>query len=411
MSKLFALEDINENTTDTELEAAAEVGEVADVQTEIQEDVSDTNEAVAAIDEGIGAADQLEEVEEVVANAAEEEGLDPVAAEAIRIAVEAICARVGANPKVMYPLYATENFQSASSRRANTVIALEGIREFLKDIWNKIKTAVLNLWNRVKEFWNKHFSKLGRIKKALESMREKISESSGKLKSKAYIEEAPSGLSDAFAGGDISVTVISEFIKQHKNLNLNSDKASMIITNYNDKTNAALNEINSSKEILTDFNFGEKDKNSKEISYLRTGKLIGGLTIEVKFDVEDDGNVTLDITREHVDKKDRGGVVLAEKNEVKGLLNETLNLINENIKYKSRQEKVQESFNKLSITIEKAISKVKNENEQKILRNGMKAAYKINSKLPIIDTELSNLNVKLAKAVISYAALCLKNYK
>ena len=59
----------------------------------------------------------MEEVEGLVEDAVENgEGLDPVAAEAVRISVEAICARIGANPKAVYPLYATENFASASSR-------------------------------------------------------------------------------------------------------------------------------------------------------------------------------------------------------------------------------------------------------------------------------------------------------
>ena len=451
MSKLFALENINENTTDTELEAAAEVGEVADVQVEIQEEITDANKTAEAIDEGIDAADQLEEVEEMVANAAEEEGLNPVAAEAIRIAVEAICARVGANPKVMYPLYAAENFPSASSRKANAEIALESISEFLKNIWNKIKTVIQNLWNKVKEFWDKHFSKLGRIKKALESMREKISESSGKLKSKPYIEEAPSGLSDAFGGGDISTNVIKNFIDAHEGLVDSVENVSSRINSFNI---AASNLItnNTNKSVSTE---GRKNRNRRNrnrnisssgggntgsgntsdnntvntndeieknpiedaINLLQgdkektSGPLVGGLIISYKFEIDDDGNVTLDITRDYDDKKDKGGVVLAEKNDVKDLLTKTLNLINDNIKAKAKQDKLQESFNKLSVAVEKAINNTKNEESQKALRKSMRAVYKINAKAPVIQTEFLNLNVKLAKAVISYAALCLKNYK
>jgi len=415
MSKLFALEDINEKTAETELEATAEVGEVADVQAEIQEEVIDANEAAEAINEGIDAADQLEEVEEVVANAAEEEGLDPVAAEAVRIAIEAICARVGANPKVMYPLYATENFQSASSRKANTKIALEGAREFLINIWKKIKAAMQRLWKKIKEFWDKHFSNLGRVKKALESMKNKISESSGKLKDKAYIEEAPSGLHEAFGGGDISVKVINGFIKEHEDLGYNSDTASAAITTFNEIANSILNKLGSLEKIVPNSDSIPELEQAirnlhKDVSF-KTGNLIGGLIVDVNYDIEDDGNVTLDITRDYADKKDKGGVVLAEKSEVRELLTRTLKLINESIKYKAKQEKVQESFNKLALAIEKAINKVEDEKSQKVFRKLMKITYKINSKIPTVETEFLNLNVKLARAVISYAALCLKNYK
>ena len=116
MAKLFALEEAELEGTEVELEAAPEVGEVADVQVEVEADASEMTEVAAGVEEGMGAADQMEQVEEVVEQAAEGEGLDPVAAEAIKIAVEAICARIGANPKAVYSLYATENFQSASSR-------------------------------------------------------------------------------------------------------------------------------------------------------------------------------------------------------------------------------------------------------------------------------------------------------
>ena len=135
MSKLFALEDINTDSAVGELEVTPQEGEVADVQAEVEPEVAEIGEQTEAIDEGMSATDQLEQVEQVVEQAAEGEGLSEVSAEAIRIAVEAICVRVGANPKTLYNMYATENFQSASSRKANSKIALEGVSEFLKDMW------------------------------------------------------------------------------------------------------------------------------------------------------------------------------------------------------------------------------------------------------------------------------------
>lgn len=181
MSKLFAFEDAGVAEDQVELETPVEAGEVADAELEVQEEVGELESQETAIDEGTDAADQMEEVEALVEQAAEEgEGLDPVAAEAIRIAVEAICARVGANPKSMHALYATENFQSASSRKANTRFALEGVGEFLKELWAKIKAAISNLVDKATAFWNKHFSTLNRTQKALESMKVKVSASKGR---------------------------------------------------------------------------------------------------------------------------------------------------------------------------------------------------------------------------------------
>jgi len=402
MSKLFALENLEENVDGVELEAAPEVGEVADVQVEVEAETGDADTAVAAIDEGMGAADQLEQVEEVVADAAEGEGLDPVAAEAIKIAVEAICARVGANPKAMYSLYATENFQSASSRKANTKIALEGVGEFLKDMWKKIKAALQRLWEKVRAFWDKHVSSLGRIKKALESMKAKVSSSSGKLKDKAFIEDAPSGLSDAVGGGDISAKSFDSFVAAHKALLKSADDVTAATADFNAAAAAGV----ASDEAAITAAIGKVKGKAPG----KSGTLVGGVTIEYKFSEEGEGVVNLEVERENVDKKDKGGVSLAEKNDVKSALDGVLALINDNIKAKEKQNKLQESFNKFSLAIEKAINGA-DAAKQKGLRDAMKVAYKINAKAPTIQNEVLGLNIKLAKAVLGYASLCVKNYK
>lgn len=398
MSKLFALEDLENEPVGTELESTPEVGEVADVQGDVDADIGEGEEAAAAIDEGMGAADQLEEVQDVVETASEGEGLDPVAAEAIRIAVEAICARVGANPKAVYSLYATENFQSASSRKANTRIALEGVGEFLKDMWKKIKAALQRLWEKTKAFWDKHISSLGRIKKALESAKAKVSASSGKLKDKAFIEDAPSALTDAVGGGDISAKSFDGFVASHKALLASAADVASKTADFNQKAAGSVADINSAISAL------------KGSAPPKSGTLIGGVTIEYKFVEEGEGVVNLEIERENVDKKDKGGVSLAEKNDVKGALDGVLTLINDNIKAKEKQNKLQESFNKFSLAVEKAINNAAAA-DQKGLRDAMKVAYKINAKAPTIQNEVLGLNIKLAKSVLVYAGLCLKNYK
>lgn len=404
MSKLFALEELETGTTEVELEAAPEVGEVADVQVEVDAEIAEAADSAEAIEEGMGAADQLDQVEEVVADAVENgEGLDPVAAESLRIAVEAICARIGANPKAMYSLYATENFQSASSRKANSKIALESVGEFLKDLWKKIKAAMSRLWEKVKGFWDKHLSSLGRVKKALESMKRSVGESSGKLKDKAFIEDAPSFLTDAVGGGDISSKSFDAFVTAHTAL---LSASSDIVTKTTDFNNSATAGVASDEAAIT-----AAVNKIKGTAPAKSGKLIGGVLIEYKFSEEGEGVVNLEIERENTDKADKGGVSLAEKNDVKSALDKVLALINDNIKAKDKQTKLQESFNKFSLAIEKAINGVEDSTVQKNLRNAMKVAYKINAKAPTIQNEVLGLNIKLAKAVLGYASLCLKNYK
>ena len=403
MGKLFALEDMDTEFTGAGLETAPEEGEVANVQVDVEQEVGDIGENAEAIDEGMGAVDQLEEVQDVVEQAAEEGGgLDPVAAESLRIAVEAICARVGANPKAIYSLYATENFRSTSSRKANTRIALEGVGEFLKDMWKKIKSALQRLWEKVRAFWDKHVSSLGRIKKALESMKQRVGESSGKLKDKAYIEEAPAGLDDALGfEGDISVKSIETIINTHKGLLDTSEEVVNITAGFNATASSKIDDPVAAAKALN------------SVKDFKTGKLVGGIEITYKFDIDaDEGTVNLEIERENVDRKDKGGVSLAEKNAVKGIVDSMLKVINDNIKAKEKMTKLQESFNKLSLAIEKAINEANASPEDaKAMRTSMKIAYKINAKVPTIQNEALALNIRLSKAVLSYASLCLKNYK
>lgn len=408
MAKLFALEDADlEGVGEVELEAAPEVGEVADVETEVVPEVAEVAEVEAGVEEGMGAADQLEQVEEVVEQAVEGEGLDPVAAEAIKIAVEAICARVGANPKSVYSLYATENFQSASSRKANTKYALEGLGEFLKDLWKKIKSALENLWTKVKAFWAKHISTLGRVKKALDSMKQKVSSSSGKLEGQAYIETAPSALSNAFgfSGSDVTDSVIASVIDAHTAAHAEADKAAGMGV---DAAKAAATAIGSNQVI---------DMTNVKGSYdLGTSAkpLVGGAYS--KFSVEVDGEtVNVSMERETVEKGEKAGVKMVEKAGVSSLLSKASSVIDATIKAKTGFDKAQAEFTKAMGEVEKAINaKVTDKattEAAKPAREAVKVMYKVNAKIPQVAAERISLDIKLAKGVLAYAALCVKNYK
>lgn len=403
MSKLFAFEELDNDVVEGELEATPEVGEVADVQVDVMEEGGEIEEQSTAIDEGVDAADQMEEVEALVEQAAEEgEGLDPVAAESLRIAVEAICARVGANPKSMYALYATENFQSASSRKANTRFALEGVSEFLKDLWKKIKAALTNLWAKVKAFWEKHLSSLGRTKKAIESMKAKVSSSSGKIEGPAYIEEAPSYLNDALGGGELTVKSFKDLISAHEKF---LDEAS-VIAEKTAEYNRQASTVTDIEKVIASLTDGNKEVKG----------LVGGVDIKFIFETDaEEGTVNFEIERTVADKKDKGGVALADKAGLKGLLDDVLKLINNTIKSKEKSVKLQESFNKYSAAVEKAINATVDSHEKaeeaKKLRKAMKIAYKINAKAPVIQNEGVAMNVRLAKVALGYAGLCLKKYK
>lgn len=408
MAKLFALEDADlEGVGEVELEAAPEVGEVADVETEVVPEVTEVAEIESGVEEGMGAADQLDQVEEVVAQAAEGEGLEPVAAEAIKIAVEAICARIGANPKAVYSLYASENFQSASSRKANTKYALEGVAEFLKDLWKKIKAALSNLWTKVKAFWDKHVSTLGRVKKALDSMKQKVSASTGKLEKQAYVESAPSGIASAFGfgGKDVLDSSISDVIDAHVEA---GKKVEEIMAMGSKAAKAAADAIAATQAIDLKNVTGEWSLGSAN------APLVGGATSVFKIEVEE-SNVAVTLERDAVEKGEKAGVKLVEKAAVTSLLTKTMAVIDADIKAKAGFDKAQTEFTKAMADVEKAINATANDKASaeaaKPSREAVKVMYKVNSKIPQISAERVSMDIKLAKGVLGYAGLCLKNYK
>jgi hypothetical protein len=408
MSKLFAMEELETDLPESELEVSPEEGEVADVQVQVEQEVSEVADDSAAIDEGIEAADQLEQVEEVVSSAAEEgEGLDPVAAEAIKIAVEAICARVGANPKTVYALYATENFQSASSRKANTKIALEGIGDFLKNLWTKIKTALLNLRAKAKAFFEKYFTTMGRVKEALKSSQVALAKTSGEVKGDKYIKEAPSSLVDAFGVlGDVKSSSIEGFIKAH----VEADKVALEIASSGVVfASKAVETVKAGKTIKADFD----DSLQFELG-TESKPLVGGLYIKYKLEsVEDSVIATLE--KETVKKPETAGIFVDSKDALKTLLKSVSQVVADASKNKESFTKREEEFSKAMKEMEKLVNEKAaakdSDDSVKELNKAIKLIYKTNTKTPTILTEKIALDLKLAKGVLGYTSFCMKHYK
>lgn len=411
MSKLFALEELDTAVDAVELEAAPEVGEVADVQVEVEQDLAEAGQSEAAIDEGMGAADQLEQVEEVVADAVENgEGLDPVAAEAIRIAVEAICARVGANPKAVYSLYATENFQSASSRKANSKIALEGIGEFLKNLWEKIKAAISNLWEKIKAFWNKHVSSLGRTIKALESMKEKISRTKGTGTFQPV--EVPSSLSSIFPTKAATLGIEE-------------------IETFGETINAAETAIGKFRLLEDVSKVNKLDEVGNTVSLVRgsTGHAVefgseskplpGGAYFKWTYKLEtetDDGVeiLTLDVEEDHgkfTEGRKDTQLDIASKEKLKALITETIASTKKLIKYRDRVDQRTKAVQNALKAIDKDISAKQSGDDQKKAKANMRAFNLVMTKGPIAEAKLLSAQLTFIKGVLGYAGVCLKNYK
>ena len=107
-------------------------------------DLKDVNTEVAendgAVDELENTVAALESLLETAEAAQETGGLDPVAADLLQKAVENETAPLGTPAEEVVP--ALENFTSPSSRRQATVMACEGIKDWIDKVWAKIKELI-----------------------------------------------------------------------------------------------------------------------------------------------------------------------------------------------------------------------------------------------------------------------------
>ena len=413
---LFALENIGDITNTAGVDISPEEGDTASVSIDVSDDLESIAEQADAVNVGTDAAGQLEQVQDLITDANENGGgLDPVAAEALRIAVEAICSRVDADPKVVYSLYAAENFQASSTRKANSGYALEGVGQLAKDFYAKVKAVLSSMWAKINAFWAKHISSLGRVKKALESMKSKVASSSGKFEGRAQLDEAPSMLVDTFPGkGRLNKAAIDKFVAVHRSATEEAQAITSAITTFN--SDAANVSITTEAEAKA---FRDKVAGKVDGKALGTesSPLVNGVYIEYKIegDSEEDG-FNLVVERNTIgDKDSKREVQLADKGELKTLLDSTLAIINDTIKGKDLSARLNDATIKFLRAAEKKVDQADTDAADKAqiksFRNVLAMSYKANSKLSTVTSEMLSQNLRLAKGVLGYSSLCLKHYK
>jgi hypothetical protein len=410
MAKLFAME--NDDATDmnvAEMDSSAESGEASDVMNEMAEDTGETDEIGENIDTGVDAGESLGDVEELLEGAVESgEGLSPVAAEAVRIAIESICARLDADPKRVYSLYATENFQSGSSRLANTKLALEGVSEFLKDLYKKIKAALIKLWKKVTDFWDKHLSSLGRVKKAIESMKKQVKSSGNKMKTNSQLETMPSSLASAFsANAQLTVASVITVIDIHEGFNtvgttfLAGQKAPATVTSQS-VIDAALSVSATVSE--------------KKPLDVKAEGLVGGGKIDTFADITVDGEamtVEFLIERENANAETdtSKGMIVPPKDKLTGVLDKVGKLIDGSIKLRKGYASAQTESSKLLDKFNTAMQTEADAAVQKNVSKALNALYKVSTFNTKVGALVATENIRCAKAVLTYVSVCLKQYK
>jgi len=123
------------------------------------------------------------------------------------------------------PVISQEAISILPTVAINHHISLEG---FIKDVWEKIKALFNKIINAIKEFFKKHFTRVGRLKKRLKNILEVLKETDKDL-SKIVLENVPSGLASKYpVDGEITLKVVEETFNNVSSLGL-------ILKNINDE--------------------------------------------------------------------------------------------------------------------------------------------------------------------------------
>ena len=75
-----------------------------------------------------------------------------------------------------------ESFGGSGSRLKATQIAMEGVKDFMKDLWKRIMNAIQMIIQKLEEWWVKIFDQAGRLKKRAEKLKARAEATNGTLK-------------------------------------------------------------------------------------------------------------------------------------------------------------------------------------------------------------------------------------
>lgn len=150
---------------------------------EVQESAAEGESREAAVDDAVEVSEELQEDAEDVKVAAESGGLDQVSAQILARSVNGKLASIGISP-VRFP--AVESFGGISSRTGATQIALEGIKEKMKEIWQ----AIVNAFKKGAKWVRDHINKLFGAQEALQKRAKALAEKAGTMTGKSIKADA-----------------------------------------------------------------------------------------------------------------------------------------------------------------------------------------------------------------------------
>ena len=252
--KFFALECNEEEAAVTNTDVSTELvpatqaelvpvaqAELETSSVEVVEQANEIEEIVTAIEEAAVDAETLADIQETMEGTLKDDkGLDETAAAIAEVAVEAICKRLGIT-KV-----STEAYDD-TSRTQYTKLAIEGVSDYIKSIWEAIKKAFKIIGEKIMDFIGMFLSSTDHIKKLADSL-------IAQAKEKVNADYKP-------VSGSVELGGAGSSIANGKDISL--DSIDVVFNNHVAVTNNLSNSLNTIKKSATDLTsalvqFGKK---------------------------------------------------------------------------------------------------------------------------------------------------------
>lgn len=411
-----------EGEMDPALPAEVEAGAA-----EVNEHVAEVEDLNTAIEEAEADAETLGEIQETLAESVEGgEGVDETTAEVAEIAVEAICARLGIKSS-QKTIPALESFGSKSSRLTATKVAIEGINDRLKQIWEAIKKAFMTVWQKIKDFFAKFFDNSEKVKKMAEALKDEVKKAE-KFKAKGgKIKFGGAGALNV--DGKVDLESAKDILSNHEGLTTQVVAASDLLTKAVSALNGAIKGSDDQAELKKALSSSAEaaiqalSKSTKttvstegDVVKANVGPFVNGEGVALTFD---GGNMTFSMETTKPSKAAPSEVEALNQAQAGEALNAVISLMTKTTEYKKSQSKF-EALNKSCVDLVNAALNVASktadmsENNKEVkekLEAARKAVTSINSFSSRLLTLTPAMNVRAGKAVVNYVQASLKTYE
>lgn len=426
--KLFVSIENDDEALDVQTEETVTVAEndaEAAVAT-INETIEDIKEDIETLEDAADDIETLEDHTEVVEGTLEDggEGMTEDHAKTLEIAVESILRNLNYKPKNK-KTFSTENFGSVHTRKKATELALEGFKETIIQLWERVVAFAKDVWEKVIKFYESYFSELGRLKNGIAALEKQVKEAKGSPKEQTL---KAAGLTKAFWDFNAKDVKPEEILANH----IAVTKAGLEFANgvaplAEEVLNVVKKGVSGEEvEVNSEMLGGVVDKSNNLLRSIVQGKEQAGPFFNntiVKFKSE-----SQEITASNGSKKyvkiltwdavpflsDKGAPAL-DKAGCEKVIGEAKELLSLTEKFKEKQTKIkafQSAMVKIGETVISAVNKM-SDSDEKAKKASMTEVrsfiQKSNTTYTRVLSTIPGLNTNVIKASMNYVQASLRN--